>query len=234
MQWLYPPLGGHQAFVITLEVRERIMNARQVTLLLIVAVLSATVTFIFVKDSAGKKDSGNGLTPPIILKDTKKPKERDVLTINYGVNAEGNQLEITANDSEKCDGSTKNGCFKIKKSKAGLIKFVFTNADTWELTQFTICQGTTPIEDTCKVDLTLDEQLEFFVMDDSSGTTILLTPKSGQVDLTQIQDGDNAGTFYLFDQNTIDREYYYNIRACPADGGTCVYLDPPIENKGRD
>lgn len=225
--------GGHQAFRITAQARERVMNAKTVTTILVVAILSATVTYIVVKSPGGDA------TAPTPTEDTKKPKDKDSITINYAVNTAGDGLEITANNSEKCDGSTKPGCLKVKKSKTGLIEFVFADADDWNLTQFTICAGSTPIEESCAADLTLDEQLEFFVMDDSTGTTILLTPDNGQVKLTQLQTGAKFDTFYLFDQNTIHQKYYYNIKACPdgnddgSDDG-CVYLDPPLENKGRD
>ena len=74
-------------------------------------------------------------------------------------------------------------------------------------------------------------------MNNPQGDEILRTPKSGQVDLTQLADDDNLRTFYLFDQNTIKRDYFYNIQVCKleyeSEKKTCLTLDPPIENRGR-
>ena len=71
-------------------------------------------------------------------------------------------------------------------------------------------------------------------MNNAQGDEILLTPKSGEVDLTQLKD-DSLRTFFLFDQNTIKRDYFYNIQVCKPESETetCLTLDPPVENRGR-
>jgi len=157
------------------------------------------------------------------------------VTIEYEVNAAADKLEITAPATNDCSGPPKKGCFKIDKNNKGDIKFVFNDAnDEWILKQFTICAGDTKITDVCSSELTLDQRLEFFVMDDATGSTILLTPASGKVDMTKLPVG--LKTFYLLDQNTIDQKYFYNIKVCPKadpdEDDKCLTLDPPIENKG--
>ena len=196
------------------------MNIRQFSTLIGVALFSVVATYTVI--SMGLFNAT----------DTSGPKDRKDIVIEYKVNDDGDKLVIETNTSGKCLGGTKNGCFKVKKSKSGAIKFEFITEDGWDLKQFTICEGSTPIEDSCGRELKVDERLEFFVMSDKIGTEILLTPPNGQVDLTQL--GAGVKTFYLFDQNTIRQEYYYNIEACPTDDGKCIYLDPPIENKGRN
>ena len=104
------------------------------------------------------------------------------------------------------------------------------------LNQFTICPGLDKITNSCPVNLDRNERLEFFIMNNAQGDKILLTPKSGQVDLTLLGD-DSLRTFFLFDQNTIRREYFYNIQVCKteyeSESETCLTLDPPVENRGR-
>ncbi|MGA9573051.1 MAG: hypothetical protein WBS20_03785 [Lysobacterales bacterium] len=198
------------------------MNIRQVSLLVGVAVLAAGATY-FTTVAKISSDS-----------DPTGPKDKEGLTIRYKINDALDGLEIVSNNGKwPCTrGENKKGCFKIKKSDAGLITYTFDNTDSaWTVKQFTICQSETPITNSCDEDLTLDEQLEFFVMDDTTGTKILLTPKSGKVVLSPL--GDGLRTFYLFDQNTIKQDYYYNIEVC-SEAGSCLYLDPPVENKGRN
>jgi hypothetical protein len=164
------------------------------------------------------------------------PKESKPVTINYKVNDAGTELEVTLTDPDGCkkNHNEKSGCFKIKNKKTGLIKYEFTASDQWELKRFLICQRETEITvtDPCTVDLTLNERLEFSVMENADGGKILVTPASGEVDLSQLPAGAALRTFYLFDQNTIQRKYVYSIEAC--DGDNCIRLDPPVENKGRD
>lgn len=201
------------------------MTSKQFLALIGVAVLSVVVTSLVIT---------MGLFG---AKDTTGPKDRKDIVIDYAVGkVDGvDKLVIVTNTSGKCTGGVDKGCFKVKKSKNGAIKFEFTTADGWDLKQFTICSGMNEITNSCTVDLTLDERLEFFVMNNKAGDQILLTPPDGQVDLTQL--GDDVKIFYLFDQNTIKQDYYYNIKACPTgsvDDSGCLYLDPPIENRGRD
>ncbi len=199
------------------------MNIRQGSILAGVSIISVVATY-FVSHVVMKSSV-----------DTTKAKVKEPVAIHYDVKTtDPRALEIKSNSNiYPCSRSNNSGCFKIKRPKTGVITFTFDNAEpAWELKQFTICQGGTPIKNSCIKDLTLNEQLEFFVMDDSTGTTILLTPKSGEVDLVPL--GDALRTFYLFDQNTIKQDFYYSIKACNKDTDECLNLDPPIENKGRD
>lgn len=199
------------------------MNIRQVSLLVGVAVLVAGATYF---TTTAKFSSSS---------DPTKPKTREPVVIHYEVNAAGNMLELVSNSGKwPCTrGNKANGCFKIKKSDAGLITFTFDNDDpTWVLKQFTICQEDTKITNSCTAELNLYEQLEFFVMDDATGTNILLTPKTGEVVLTSM--GADLRTFYVFDQNSIKQDYYYNIKACNTGTGVCLNFDPLVENKGRN
>jgi hypothetical protein len=176
--------------------------------------------------------TGGDSTP--INFDPTKPREKENIQITFKVSDSGDKLEVTSPDDQDCKKNDKRkGCFKIKKQSTGLITFNFTDDDdTWFLRQFTICSGEADVTDSCSSDLTLEERLEFFVMDDKAGTTILFTPASGQVDLTLLPDGTN--TFYLFDQNSIERTYYYNIIVCKnEDPQECEWFaDPQVENKG--
>jgi len=167
-----------------------------------------------------------------------RPKEA-IPTIGFEVNMDEEQLVISPTFQGNCNqhpdtpNNPKNkGCFRIKKNSIGLIKFEFTASDDWVLKQFTICRGDSKIKTSCDDALTIFERLEFFVMNDDKGTTVLLTPGSGVVDLNQLPDGDALRTFYLFDQNTIKGDYFYNIEACNTTINKCWTLDPPVENKG--
>ena len=200
------------------------MTSKQVPLIIGVAVLSVIATYFVIS---------KGL---IGTTDTSKAKTKQDIVVRYRVDNTGNGLTIQSNNGGgACNGRRPQGCLEVDQGEAGLIEFEFMTQNGWTLEQFTICAGSAPIQDACippGQDLTIDEQLEFFVMDDSVGTNILVTPPNGQVNLTLL--GPDIRTFYLFDQNTINQEYYYNIKACPTAGGACRYLDPPIENRGRD
>jgi hypothetical protein len=151
-----------------------------------------------------------------VLKPTTVIRDKQVIDIEYEVNAAADKL----------------GCFRIKKNNKGWIRFVFNgDAEQWVLNQFTLCPGDTKIVDACLRDLTLDEQMEFAVMNDPQGTNKLQPPPSGQVKLTGLVAGSKE--FYLFDQNTIEQTYFYNIKVCQQAAPTiCLTLDPPVENKG--
>ena len=178
-----------------------------------------------------------------ILLNPDKPRENKDFTIAFQVSGNEDKLEVTSPNLDNCKNKgSKTGCFRIKKLKTGLITFKFTDEDNkWALQQFTVCRGETPVTDSCTNDLTLDERLEFIVMNDATGSKTLFTPASGEVDLTQLQLPAGSSTFYLFDQNTIKQTYYYNIKACRIDeeknAGEDVkqcltFIDPPVENKG--
>lgn len=195
------------------------MNIRKISEWAVIAIVTVIVTLI--------------ATNQVLTTTVKRDKK--AIAIEYEVNDDATQLVITAPLTDNCSGGNKTGCFKIEKSKTGMVSFVFNDAkDEWILKQFTLCAGNTKITDACSSDLTLDERLEFFVMDDATGTTTLLTPASGEVELSLLPVG--LKTFYLLDQNTIDQEYFYNIEVCPKaapdDADKCLTLDPPIENKG--
>lgn len=199
------------------------MNIRQVSILVAVAIISVFATHAFI--SRGFFSSS----------DPTEPKDKKEVIVKYKVSEDASKLEVVSNDSGTCITDTKKGCVKIKKSDTGLITYTFENDDNaWVLRQFTICRGETPITIKCGAELTLDEQLEFFVMSSSTGGTILLTPKSGEVKLTQLSGIEPLRTFYLFDQNTIKQNYYYNIQACNTETEVCLTLDPPVENRGRN
>lgn len=193
----------------------------QVSSVSIVSILATLGVASFIKDSG----------PPVT-----GPKESKPVAIHYQVNNAETELEVTLTDPSGCkdDKNEKPGCFKIKNKKTGLIKYEFTGPDQWELKRFLICQRTAEITeaDPCDSDLTLNERLEFFVMEEEGGGKILVTPASGVVDLTQLPAGPELRTFYVFDQNTIRLKYVYSIEAC--DGENCIRLDPPVENKGRE
>jgi hypothetical protein len=86
--------------------------------------------------------------------------------------------------------------------------------------------------------LSVEERLEFFIMKDKKGTKVLDTPETGEISLTGLAGDDenpaNPTKFYLVDQNTIKQVYFYNIEACKTGSSECVYLDPPVENEGRN
>ena len=200
------------------------MNAKQFVQVSSVSIVSVIATLGVV---SFLKSSG----PPVT-----GPKESKPVAIHFKVNDAETELEVTSTDPSGCkdDKGEKPGCFKIKNKKTGLIKYEFAAPAYWELKRFLICQRTTEITqaEPCDVDLTLNERLEFSVMEKEDGGKILVTPASGVVDLTQLPDGAALRTFYVFDQNTIRSRYVYSIVAC--DGANCIGLDPPVDNKGRE
>jgi len=220
MQWLRPAFRGRpRAFELSFAEWSEIMNIRKISEWAVIAIVAVIVTLI--------------ATNQVLTTTVKRDKQG--IDIEYKVNAAADKLEITLPATDNCNGGAKTGCFKIKKNKKGWIKFVFNgDAEQWVLNQFTLCPTDTKIGDACPRPLTIDEQLEFFVMDDPQGTMILPVPASGQVGLAPLPAGSK--TFYLFDQNTIEQMYFYNIRVCtvpdPNIPQKCLTLDPPIENKG--
>lgn len=203
------------------------MNIRQIAFLVGVVIVAAGITFLL---------AAKGL---ISLSDTTIAKLTIAPEVTFKVNSSGDELEITSiaggtdPNLKKCKKTNKKNCIKVKRGFAGLVAFTFDNDDDdWVLTQFTICRGLDKITTKCPLNLDRNERLEFFIMNNAQGDKILLTPKSGQIDLTQLED-DSLRTFFLFDQNTIRREYFYNIQACNEATETCLTLDPPVENRGR-
>jgi hypothetical protein len=205
------------------------MNIKQISLLVFVALVSAAIAFLLVSKGF------------ISLSDTTVAKSTIAPEITFKIN--GDELEITSitggtdPDLKKCRNTKKKNCIKVKRGFAGLVAYTFDNDDDdWVLKQFTICRGLDKITTTCTADLDRNERLEFFIMNNAQGDEILLTPKSGEVDLTQLKD-DSLRTFFLFDQNTIKRDYFYNIQVCKpeteSETETCLTLDPPVENRGR-
>ena len=89
------------------------MTSKQFLALIGVAVLSVVVTSLVIT---------MGL---IGAKDTTGPKERKDIVIEYAVGVVNgvNQLVIGTNTSGKCPWGVDKGCFKVKKSKNGAIKF---------------------------------------------------------------------------------------------------------------
>ena len=208
------------------------MSIKQIALLVVVALVAAFITYLLI---------ARGF---ISLSDTTVAKTVSAPTVTFKINSAGDELEIdsiaggTDPNLKRCRNTNNKNCIKVKRGYAGLVAFTFDNQDEdWFLDQFTICRGLDKIKTKCEKDLTRNERLEFFVMNNPQGDEILLTPKSGQVDLTQLADDDNLRTFYLFDQNTIKRDYFYNIQVCKleyeSEKKTCLTLDPPIENRGR-
>lgn len=204
------------------------MNIRQIALLVGVAVVAAVITFLLVSKGS------------FSLEDTTVAKLLSAPEVKFQINSAGDGLEITSiaggtdPDLRKCKNTNNKNCIRVKKGYAGLVAFTFDSQDDgWALSQFTICRGTDKITTKCPEDLNRNERLEFFIMNSEQGDRILLTPKSGEVDLTQLADNDSLRTFFLFDQNTIRRDYFYNIEVCNYDAETCLTLDPPFENKGR-
>lgn len=204
------------------------MNIKQLILLVVVALVAAFITYLSIAKGF------------ISLSDTTVAKIESAPTVTFKINSAGDELEIdsisggTDPDLKKCRNTKKKNCIRVKRGYAGLVAFTFDNQDDdWFLNQFTICRGLDKITTKCKKDLTRNERLEFFVMNNPQGDEILLTPKSGQVDLTQLTGGNALRTFFLFDQNTIKRDYFYNIQVCNEAAETCLTLDPPFENKGR-
>jgi myo-inositol-hexaphosphate 3-phosphohydrolase len=156
------------------------MDIRQVTGYLVVAIIAVLATLAAKSLLIDKK----------LLLDTTQPRARNEMTIEYAVNADETNLEITAPDLDNCTNQgVKSGCFRIKKKNTGLVKYEFNANDDWVLKQFTICEGETKITTSCNTDLTLDEKLEFFIMDDNTGQTVLLTPSTGVVDLASSRRG---------------------------------------------
>lgn len=170
------------------------------------------------------------------------------INIKFEVKSDESALVVDEQDVDNCtdhpsyNGKGK-GCFRLDKDAAGLIKFKFKDSDKWTLKQFTICRdpnvtGETDekIETSCNGDLlSIDERLEFFIMDDKKGTKVLHTPESGEVVLSELFDNGKLKQFYLVDQNTIKQAYFYNIQACKTDEpAKCATFDPPVENTGRN
>lgn len=204
------------------------MSIKQIALLVVVALVAAFITYLLI---------ARGF---FSLSDTTVAKSSSTPTITYIIKGDKLEIDEITNGTDpyfkKCKNNTKKNCIKIKKGFSGLIEYTFKNQDEdWFLDQFTICRGLDKITNKCDKDLTRNERLEFFVMNNKQGDKILLTPASGQVDLTQLADDDNPRTFYLFDQNTIRRDYFYNIQVCKyeSEKKTCLTLDPPVENRGR-
>jgi len=176
-------------------------------------------------------------------------KKQVVIKFKVGTNSEGNPaLVVTKQDFNHCTNHPEyqdKGCFRLEKDTSGLIKFRLKKDDFddgWTLRQFTICRDPNEtdeapgkIETSCNgSSLSIEERLEFFIMDDKRGTTVLPTPESGVVDLSTGL-GNNLQEFYVVDQNTIEQVYFYNIQACKTGSpDPCVYLDPPVENTGRN
>ncbi len=209
------------------------MNIKQITLLVLVALVSAGITFLLVSKGF------------ISFSDTTIAKLTSTPEVKLKINSAGTYLEVdsidggTDPDLKKCRNTNKKNCIRVKRGYAGLVAYTLNKDDHdkgWVLTQFTICRGPNKIKTSCSVDLDRNERLEFFIMNNAQGDITLLTPKSGEVYLNQLKD-DSLKKFFLFDQNTIRRDYFYNIQACKPETETepkkCLTLDPPIENKGR-
>ncbi len=207
------------------------MNIRRIVFLVGVVIAAAGITFLL---------ASKGL---ISLSDTTIAKLTIAPEVTFKINTAGDELVITSitdgtdPNLKKCKNTNKKNCIKVKRGFAGLVKFTFDNQDDdWVLNQFTICPGLDKITNSCPVNLDRNERLEFFIMNNEQGDKILLTPKSGQVDLTLLGD-DSLRSFFLFDQNTIRRDYFYNIQVCKTESESesepCLTLDPPVENRGR-
>lgn len=209
------------------------MNIRQLTLLVVVALVAAIITFLLISKGF------------ISLSDTTLAKPSTTPEVTFKI--EGDGLEITSitngTDSKfrNCKNTSNKKCFRVKRGHAGLVAYTFDNEyndndddDDWVLTQFTICRGLDKIKTKCTAELDRNERLEFFIMNNKQGDKTLLTPKSGQIDL-KLLGNKSLRTFFLFDQNTIKRDYFYNIQVCKGkdEDKTCLTLDPPFENKGR-
>lgn len=204
------------------------MNIRQIALVVVVALVAAIITFLLISKGF------------ISLSDTTVAKPESTPEITFKINSAGDELEITSFTNgtdpnlKNCRNTTKKNCIKVKRGYAGLVAYTFDNQDDdWVLTQFTICRGLDKITIKCSADLDRNERLEFFIMNNAQGDKTLLTPKSGEVDLTQLAEDESLRTFFLFDQNTIKRDYFYNIEVCNYQTENCLTLDPPVENKGR-
>ena len=204
------------------------MNIRQIALVVVVALVAAIITFLLISKGF------------ISLSDTTVAKPSSTPEVIFKINSAGDELEITSITNgtdpnfKKCRNTNNKNCIRVKRGYAGLVAYTFDNQDDdWVLTQFTICRGQDKVTIKCSKDLDRNERLEFFIMNNAQGDKTLLTPKSGQVDLTQLAEDETLRTFFLFDQNTIKREYFYNIEACNYQTENCLTLDPPVENKGR-
>jgi hypothetical protein len=205
-----------KAFILTTEEWNKIMNIRQISLLVVV-IIAVIGTLIAV----------NVLNLPTVFKDKQK------FTIDYKVSATGDKLEITTPENVNCSGGPKKGCVKIDKGKKGEITFVFKDpANQWVLNQLRLCPGDTKIAGACS--LSTKEQGEFSVMNEPRSAIKLPPSPSGEVDLKLLPPGSK--TFYLDDENSFAQTYFYNISVCTVSVGNepqkCLTLDPPIENKG--
>ncbi len=205
------------------------MNIKQIALLVFVALVSAAITFFLASEGF------------FSLSDTTVAKLTSTPEVKLIIDSAG-KLKIddivggTDPDLKKCRNTRKRNCIRVKRGYAGLIAYTLDENDHkngWVLKQFTICGGLDKIEIKCSADLDRNERLEFFIMNNAQGDITLLTPKSGEVDLSQLKDDDSVTTFFLFDQNTIRRDYFYNIQACNVNTKACLTLDPPVENRGR-
>ena len=156
-----------------------------------------------------------------------KPSAKDVV-IEFKVADSLDKLVITDSD---CSPKNK-GCIAVKQGHTGLVKFIFKPedvADGWKLDEFKICKGKLKTNLDCN--LSVWQRLGFFVADDDEGTKILVADKTGSFKLNQLSPGSSE--FYLFDQNTVKKWFFYSITVC-KDISNCISTDPPIDNKGRN
>ena len=210
------------------------MKIKEVVRVSGVAVASAIGTYVFTIGlfSAYKVD---------------EPKEKKEMSIEFSVKPDETALYVIDQSKKKCktDAGQKAGCFRVGGKKTGLVKYEFNKFDDdddddndvddgWRLKKFMICQRDVEITQAnpCTTTLSVAERLEFFIMESETGGKILVTPASGEVDLSQLPAGADLREFYVYDQNIIKLKYVYSIEAC--NGAACVRLDPPVENKGRN
>lgn len=126
--------------------------------------------------------------------------------------------------------SPANGCIAVGKRDTALIKFELKTSPDWYFSTFKICSGASKSARTCT--LAKWQQVEFFAAKDI--TTPLLYPNDkGIINLTKLS--DDLTSFYLFDFNSVEQDYFYTITVCSDNASpNCISSDPEIENKGRN
>jgi len=156
---------------------------------------------------------------------------QDVLVVTNPRSAGCDKFET--DDKFKTDQSLK-GCIVAGPNETVDTKVQFRGSNGWYFTEFQICRvaDDTPQkpanfdENDCK--LTDDERADWLVMANSG---VAIPGTDGLVDINQFGNGA-IRQFNLRDQNWIEANYFYRIRAC-SSSTTCLWTDPGAQNTGR-
>lgn len=151
-----------------------------------------------------------------------------IMTAEIKLHVVENPKTLKVIEGPICPGEPGLGCIDVPEGETAIIEFRQLTG-TWDLTTIWICQESDkpsgrPTGSNCS--LTADQAADFtahtsggFVQFGTDGMASL-----GTVD-----------TFLLFDQNTVEQDYWWLMEACPEAGegaNNCVVLDPRLRNGG--